>query len=385
MNALGTLTWVAILILVVGLFLLVRNYVRSRRGGPASPQDAYTLGLSALISGDRREAMRQLKEAVQGDSDNLDAYIRLGDLLRESGEVQKAMAVHRDLTVRSRLSEGNRARILESLTQDYLTAGRFEEAGQSAERLHRLDRQNRFAYRALQQVAEALKDWPRAVKVVEERARIENHQDKSVLARYRGFVGSEELAAGNTKAAKQHFEEALKLDPACTLAYLYLGDMEQAAGNTEKAVEHWRTLALESPENGKFVFDRLERAFFEMGHYGDVISFYREFLHRSPREDAVAGLLALAEIHRRKGDLDEAEAFLQEATEIEPDHPRAYRHLIKVAMDRKDPQAALNHVEGLLETLEGHEDAVDCRHCGRALEGPQWRCPHCKGLNPLGI
>jgi lipopolysaccharide biosynthesis regulator YciM len=384
-TALGTLTWVVILILVVGLFLLFRNWMRGRSGGLATPQDAYAQGLSALIGGDRREALRRLKEAVQGDSDNLDAYIRLGDLLRESGEVQKAMAVHRDLTVRSRQSERDRARILESLTQDYLAAGRFEEAGQSAERLQRIDRQNRFAYRALQQVAEALKDWPRAVRTVEERARLENQQDKSVLARYRGYVGSEELAAGNAKAAKQHFEEALKLDPACYLAYLYLGDMEQAEGNTEKAVEHWRTLALEAPQNGTLVFDRLERAFFELGHYGDVVSFYREFLHRAPREDAVAGLLALAEIHRRKGDLAEAESFLHEAMEIEPDHPRAHRHLIKVAMDRKDPQAALAHVERLLETLEKTEDASECRHCGRRLDGPQWRCPHCKGLNPLGI
>ena len=44
-------------------------------------------------------------------------------------------------------------------------------------------------------------------------------------------------------------------------------------------------------------------------------------------------LLALAEIHRRKGELDEAENFVQEALEVEPEQPRAHRHLLKIALD----------------------------------------------------
>ncbi len=372
---------------VVGLIVilwLIFAWVRVQRRRVAPPQAPYTMALSALIGGDPREALRRLKEAVQLDSENLDAYIRLGDLLRESGEVQKALAVHRDLTVRPRIEDADRARILESLTRDYLAAGRYEEAGQSAERLRHIERGNRFAHRALQQVAEALKDWPRAIQVAEERVKVEG-RDKASLARYRGYVGSQELAAGNPKEARQHFEEALKLDPDCLLAYLYLGDMEHAEGRTEKAVEHWRTLALKNPERAGLVFDRLERAFFEMGHFGDVVSFYQELLHRAPREASVPPLLALAEIHRRKGDLAEAETFIHEALEVDPDHPRAHRHLVKLALDRRDPQTALSRLDRLLASLQDAEGPGDCRHCGRALAAPAWRCPHCQALDPLGV
>ena len=384
MTSLQTITTVAIAIGFVAVVWLLWIWLRRRGHLAASSPDAYTQALSALISGDRREALARLKEAVHEDSENLDAYIRLGDLLRENGAAQKALTVHRDLTVRSRLKEADRARILESLTQDYLAAGRFEEAGQSAERLQHIDSKNLFAFRALQQVAEALKDWPRAIRVVEERARLEKQKDKSMLARYRGYVGSQELEEGNTKEARQHFEEALKLDPGCLLASLYLGDMEHAEGNAAKAVEYWQSLALSAPERGGLVFDRLERAFFEMGHYADVMSFYRELLHRAPREDSVPGLLALAEIHRRKGDLDDAESFIQEAMEIEPDHPRAHRHLIKLALDRNNPQEALSHLERFLQSIQV-ETGTQCRHCGARMEETVWRCPGCKGLDPMGI
>ena len=369
---------------LIALLWLLWAWVRVQRRRAAPPLAPYTQALSALIGGDRVEALRRLKEAVQLDSENLDAYIRLGDLLRESGQVQKALAVHRDLTVRPRLQEADRVRILESLTRDYLAADRFEEAGQSAERLRHVDRENRFASRALQQVAEALSDWPRALQVVEERTRQEG-RDKASLAHYRGFVGAEELAAGRMKEARQHFEEALKLDPACLLAELALGDMEEAEGRMDRAVEHWRSVALKAPQHAGLVFDRLERAFFELGNFGEVMSFYRELLDRSPREASVPALLALAEIHRRKGDLAEAETFIQEALEVDPEHLRARRLLAKLALDRHDPHAALSQVDRLLSSQERGEGPGDCRHCGRPLERPLWRCPHCRALDPLGL
>lgn len=358
---------------------------RRQRRRSAAPRDAYTLALSALINGDRPEALRRLKEAVQEDSENIDAYIRLGDLLRESGEVQKALAIHRDLTVRSRLRESDRVRILEGLTRDYLAAGRHEEAGQSAERLLRIDRRNRFAHRALQQVAEALSDWPRALRVVEERARLDGEGDRALLSRYRGFVGAQELAAGNAREARRHFEEALKLDPKCLLAYVYLGDLDQSEGHAERAIERWRTLATVSPEHASLVFERLERAHFELGKFEDVVTFYRELLARAPREASAPALLALAEIYRRKGDLASAESFIQEALEVEPDSPRAHRHLAKIALDRRDPRAALTHLERLFEKVPVRGDAGDCRHCGAPLKDPVWRCPSCRALNPQGL
>lgn len=385
MTKVGVLAVVLVAVGMAGVLWLVWVWVRGQRRGPASPREAYAQGLSALIGGNRREAILRFKEAVQGDSENIDAYLRLGDLLRENGDIQKALSVHRDLTVRPRLLDPDRVRILESLTRDYLAAARFEEAGQSAERLRHIDRASRFAHRALQQVAEALGDWPRALRVVEERVKLEGSKDKGLLARYHGFVGGEELSAGRTKEARQHFEEALKLDPDCLLALLYLGDMEHAQGNTEKAIESWRDLAFRAPDHGGLVFDRLERAFFETGHFGEVVPFYRELLHRAPREAAVPALLALAEIHRRKGDLDEAETFLHEALEIEPDHPRAHRHLVKLALDRRDAPAALAQVDRLLETLAEDTWKGSCHHCGHVLAQPIWRCPDCKSLNPLDL
>jgi tetratricopeptide (TPR) repeat protein len=103
------------------------------------------------------------------------------------------------------------------------------------------------------------------------------------------------------------------------------------------------------------VFERLERTYFDMGQFAEVLTFYRELLHRTPREQSVPALLALAEIHRRKGDLDPAEAFVREALEIDPEALRAHRFGIKIALDRGDLEEATVRLDHLLKAMDGAE------------------------------
>jgi lipopolysaccharide biosynthesis regulator YciM len=351
MNSTLTLLLALVAVLLVALLWLIWAWARVRREERDSPHTAYTRGLSALIAGDRRRALVSLREAVQHDSENLDAYIRLGDLLREAGDPAKALAIHRDLTVRPRLTDEDRVRILESLTRDYLAAGRYEEAGQSAERLRRVQRNHPFAHRALQTVAEALEDWPRAIQAVEEQGRLAGGDDKPRRAKYLGWVGARLIAAGDTENGRKRFEEAIKLDPHCLPAHLHLGDLFLRAGEREKAVSEWRALAFQSPENAAAVFERIERTYFDMGQFGEVVRFYRELLHKTSREASVPGLLALAEIHRRKGELDQAEGFVRDALDIDPESVHAHRHLVKLAADRNDPTEALTRLDRLLDAM----------------------------------
>ncbi|NNF07176.1 MAG: tetratricopeptide repeat protein [Candidatus Eisenbacteria bacterium] len=367
-----------IAILALGLvFLLwgIWGWMRMRSGEQASPATAYTRGLSALISGRRKEALDCLKEAVQHDSENLDAYIRLGDLLRDGGEPNKALAVHKDLTVRSRLTPAERVRIMTSVTKDYLAASRFEEAGSSAERLKQLDKNNPFAYQALRHVAESLEDWPRAVQAMQDEARVTGRSDKKQHASYLCRVGGR-VHATNADEAMSLYLEALKLDPNAVEAHLALGDIHLERGETKKAIEHWRSFALGAPERAFEVFERLERSYFELGQFGEVVTFYRELLHRSPREASAPALLALAEIHRRKGDFDEAENFVRDALDIDPGDFKAHRHWIKLALDREDPAEALSRLDRMLDaTQDGKSKSLPVLEETALLQVPQDSSP----------
>ena len=240
--------WIGIGVIALGvtvvLWILVAVLRRQVNRAASRPESAYTKGLTAMIEGNRREALRHLKQAVQFDSENLDAYIRMGDLLRESGRAKQALSVHRDLTVRPRLTDHDRARILESLSFDQLALDQYEEAGLSAERLRRLDKRHTGALVTLQRVAEAQGDWKKAVEAVDERIRtISSNEGQApeavgaAQADYRCTVARRQSDAGDTEAAKQNLEQALQKDANCFQAHLLLGDLAQKAGDARSRTE----------------------------------------------------------------------------------------------------------------------------------------------------
>lgn len=379
-----------VLILVIaavmaGLWILwawTATRARRARSGAESP---YARGLNLLIAGDRRGALIAFREAVTEDTTNTDAYLRLGDLLRQAGEPGKALQIHRDLTLRAALRPADRERVHESLTRDYMELGRTAEAIAAARRLREMNRKNRYALEALSQLHDARGEWDQAGASFSELVRLDGGEEKKRLALYQGFVASRLLAAGEKKEARRRFEAALALDSGCSLARFELGNLLLEEGETARAVEEWKTLARNSPRNAGLVFEKLERAYYEMGRFVEVIRFYEELLKTAPREAQPAILLALSEIEMRRGDYEAAGALVREALEIRPDSMAAQRNLLRIHQERGDSRRALAVVEQVARALGEEGGRAACRRCGAPLERPEWRCPRCGEWSPTQL
>ena len=57
----------------------------------------YTEALEALLEGDIENAVFKLKDLVQYDTNNIRAYLRLGDIFRENLKVEQALKIHQSL------------------------------------------------------------------------------------------------------------------------------------------------------------------------------------------------------------------------------------------------------------------------------------------------
>ena len=84
----------------------------------ASPK-LYIDALKALLSGEDQLAFQMFKEVAKKDPENLDAYLKLGDLFRKNKRYDKALQIHKELTFRPSLSLEEKNEILKSLAQDY--------------------------------------------------------------------------------------------------------------------------------------------------------------------------------------------------------------------------------------------------------------------------
>ncbi len=94
-----------------------------RRKRETSGKTPYVDALHLLMDGKKDEALDRLKRTVRKDTENIMAYIKLGDIFREKGYPIRAAKIHRKLLVRGDLTctEGFRAFL--HLVLDYRAAG----------------------------------------------------------------------------------------------------------------------------------------------------------------------------------------------------------------------------------------------------------------------
>ena len=81
-------------------------------------KELYSEGLDMLVSGKKYSAYNNFKEIISKDSNNVMAYLRLGQILRENGDNLKAIKIHKNLLLRKKLSSYELVELHKNLSKD---------------------------------------------------------------------------------------------------------------------------------------------------------------------------------------------------------------------------------------------------------------------------
>ncbi len=144
--------------------------------------------------------------------------------------------------------------------------------------------------------------------------------------------------------AKPRFTRAVELEPNYNPTYhflgwclYYLGEMEPARRSFEQHLAHVPSegdshFALGLIDLDDDLLDDAEQ------HFVNAIELHRDNPRR--RKDVSKAYARLADVHILRGDLEEAEAQLQTATELWPEHYTAFFKLYRVLTRLEEPEAA---------------------------------------------
>jgi len=367
-------TWVAVVGALAAVGYAAWLFSRDANAGPPAQETPYQRGIHAMLAGDKETALEAFADTVQEDSENVDAYIHLGNLLRERGEAARALDLHRKLTARAARTPSQDKAIHEALVLDWIAVGKPDEAIAEAIALRERDRRNGSGLPLLLQAYEAGGEWDRAYDVRVELAKANGEREGSALARYRAAIGEIYLRHEQLEDAARHFKAALKLERDLPVALLRMGDIYYETNHPDRAMRLWEGLAVAHPAHSHLVLERLEVSYFERGRFGDLATLYEQMLQRNPRDTRI--LLALARLHLKKGDLGEATHAAREALSVDPASLEARLLLIEIHRRLGDPAGALNEVDALLRDLGGAVAPV-CPKCGERAEEYWSRCPSC--------
>jgi lipopolysaccharide biosynthesis regulator YciM len=219
--------------LVVGAaaFALGRRTARGRR---VRRDIDYFAGLDHLVN-DRYDRATEVFTRLADKSHEADIQFALGSLMRRRGEVDRAIAIHSQLTLHREVPIREQATF--ALGLDYLSAGLMDRAEEKLRSLLSSERYRPAVLERLAWVYEQQHDWRAALELWQELPAEKRLERAAVAAHYCCELGEAALAARDFDAARAQVAAARAHAPQSARASLLAARIAAAAGETRKAVD----------------------------------------------------------------------------------------------------------------------------------------------------
>lgn len=375
--------WWILSIIIILVVLILLFWSKSKKVKPKPADKLYIEGLRALLSGDDTKAFQRLKQVVSQDTNNIDAYLKLGDIFRKKKRFDKALQIHNNLNLRPDLSLENQMEIRKSLALDCIESGEHSQAISILKDMLKSNETDFWAGSKLISEYEETGNWEDAFELRERLTKDKKEKNQQILALYKVFLGKELASKGEYHKARLAYKEALNYDEKCVPAYIFLGEAYRSDERLEEAVESWKKLAEKVPKAAYLIFEKLEKTLFEMGSFGEIEKIYDQILNRDPKN--THALFALATLDEKRGKTEQAQERYALILDIDPEYLPARLSLLRIHQDRGQTYKAKHIIDSLFDTCPSPSTNFICRKCGHNSNEPLWRCPNCKSWNSYNI
>ncbi|MDF1545289.1 MAG: tetratricopeptide repeat protein [bacterium] len=341
------LGFLTLFVVVMSVFLIYDRYLRTEK---KKDSQLYVEALRDLLDGRQESAFGKLRQVVAEDSTNLDAYLRLGKILRDNKQPQRALQVHKDLTIRGGLSPASKYEILRQLYYDYYALKDFDMAEAALKEAATLKIGGNWVYSNLLKLQQETQKWEEAYESAVALLKLDSNKSKKPLAGFKYQMGMKLFRQREYHKARVLFKEALGLDPTLVEAYLAIGDSYANENRREDAVNFWNKLIETVPGEGHQAIERLQKSLFDLGRFGDIAEICEQILVHFP--DNRAARLTLAHFHEKKGEIDTAINIMTQLVDQFSDDAVLVLELMRMHLETGDINRLSESVRLLLKRNE---------------------------------
>lgn len=369
------LLWIVVIVVLIGTGVTL--WLTFRRPETASGEDRYARALELWLEGDRAGAARLLRQVVDAEPDAVDPYLKLGVLLREEGDAQRAAVMHRSLLARRDLTRGQRLGAGLALAEDLLA---LKQWGAAETVLDELESEagglSRYIWARFTQ-QHGQDDYDAAARTLKRAIR---HGPVADRARFTASLASYQLdralgavQRGETGAAHSLVKDVAKLPEATGRAAYVSALISASEGNPTAAVTRATEGLLADPEELSLFLPTLENVFLEAGQYAKTLPLLESACRSA--ESPPSLWISLALLYEKLGQRDKALRMLdakQGDPRFTPDRAAPYLKILA----RDEPAADFSKVWRLLAIPEGPRSWT-CTACGNRSQTVRWFCPVC--------
>lgn len=369
-----------ILAVIFGLIVIaIGATLIGRRKSETQPKSLlYTQALNHILQKEDNKAIRELKAIIEKDTNHIDAYIKLGYVLRRTGQIKPAVKVHQALLYRQDIDKLQKLEIMRNLVLDYIEMGEKGLALSVALNILDVDKKNIWALEKIWHLYRDLKKWNKALEYMEKVFQIRKEVNKRAMSIYKVQEGLEKFNAGNYHEARLLLRKAMKLDPLCEAGYYYMAESYLKEKRDAEAVEWWEKFADVAPKKAWLIYPQLQKVLFNYGNFGKIEEFYLKILKKVPHDART--ITELSGFYERKGNLSKALDLVSDLMVTNPDSLIAKIAYSKILIAMERNREAGDILADILNHLDTIRD-VRCSHCGHLADQPLWICPECGAVD----
>jgi len=370
-----------IIIVVVLIALVLFLYFYQRRKG-VSGIPPYVEAMVALLENDNPVAMKKFKEAVRIDSNLVDAYIRLGDLYRKKGDVERAIQIHQSLTVRPTLNKREEKRVYYALVQDLLETSRHNKAISFLKEILKIDKKDKHAHDLILRLYEDLQNYGDCITLCE-KGGFPRCSNERLAFYYASFARQQidpvsEIDPEKSKETLSLLKKALKIAPNSLPAMYYFAQYYEKKNDLKKAKEYYCKIITHHSNCAFLVIPHLEKVLFELDSFDEIIPLYEEVFNKDPKNGAIG--MALANLYEKKNDLKAAKELYQTLMDSDPDNVSPRLQLLKLSVDDTSVEDQLNEIEKVVSRSQ-----YQCVKCNYLSETFEMLCPKCRDIGTYSL
>jgi lipopolysaccharide biosynthesis regulator YciM len=352
----------AVALLTAALALVGERYWRRRKAARA-----YLDGVRYVLSDDTDAAAAVLSDAARlGSREAVDTYLALGALFRRTGDLARAIRLHRNMLLQPGLDPARRVEVERELAHDYRRGGMLDEA-LSAYRVL-AEGGDRAAREGMRDV---LVDLGRLAEAAEAQRRLSASREDPLLAHLLAAQARETLARDPERGHAAALR-AVAANPRSADALLALAEAQGARGRTGEALEAVAAALDEDPGCALLAWPALAA----LVDRSAALAWLEARLDAAPGDAALHYLRARA--LRAAGRSREALAALRGAMERDAtgEVTLAMRDLLREAEAPAPEELAERH-DLLVAALVRKARSLRCARCGAEAPTRPWRCKRC--------
>ena len=368
-----------IIIVLIGIFLF---FLYKKPDRTSNVKDLYYEALDMMLIGKRKSAYRIFKEIIKNDSNNIKAYLYLGQILREGGDSRGALKVHKNLLLRDNLNNYDLIQVYKNLALDYFISNELEESISFCDKILEINKSSEWAIIQIIKLYKQLNDWPNAIKYLESLFEVTGKRNNKKLALYKIQEGRSLVNEGKFEDSRESFERALEIDENLFVIYYFIGNSYASESNSiyEKGIEidkenidnsmsleeesqqykieaekvlknaipMWVHFIENQPEYAWMILPTLKDALQALNEYQKIEKYLIQINKNSNNVDILSHL---ADFYANKGDVDKAFDTISKALDCNSNSLIAQLKSLKIKSLKNHEKEISVHIDKIISSL----------------------------------